>query len=261
MSVKLIKKTLSLPQFNFNAIAFIPSDEEDAPQIKKQWALCTHGYTSCKMDNIPWAQRLAGAGVPTVIFDLPGHYLGSFEEVTKWEDFRDYSLNCFIAAYEFLVECMHSDVCEAVVFAGHSLGGLLAVKSLELDYFAEKQKLAVAVGFGIGQHKTAHLFETSFYQKTLIIRRQLVSPAITSEVMFPWIKDEKLRLQVSNQKIHLITGKDDVVVGEGGMEALEFELKKLNNDVTSVEPRKLPHHEPGMAAAHIYHYLHNELNW
>lgn len=262
MSVQLVKQTLVTPYFKFNAIAFIPSIEQDAPQIKSQWALCTHGYTSCKMDNIPWAQRLVNAGVPTVIFDLPGHYLGSFEEVKSMEDFKEHAPECFITAYEFLANCM-TDIgkCTDVIFLGHSLGALLCIKALTLKYFENIQRLVIGVGFGIGQHKTAHLFETSFYEKTLNIRKQLVSPAITAEVMFPWIRDEKLDLGVSHQTIHLITGEDDVVVGAGGMEALAFELKQLENEVTTYEPKKLPHHEPGLAASHIFHFLKKKFSW
>ena len=261
MSVQLVKKSLVTSHFKFNAIAFIPSLEKDAPQIKAEWALCTHGYTSCKIDNLPWAQRLANSGVPAVIFDLPGHYLGSFEEVQSMDDFKEHAHECFIAAYDFLEQCMQGDSkCSAVLFLGHSLGALLSIKALTLNHFKSFQRIAVAVGLGIGQHKTSHLFETSFYEKTLNIRKQLVSPAISAEFMFPWIKDEKLSLDVSNETIHLITGEDDVVVGPGGMEALAFELRDRNN-ITTNEPKKLPHHEPSMAAGHIYHFLKSKFNW
>ena len=52
-----------------------------------------------------------------------------------------------------------------------------------------------------------------------------------------------------------------MVVGAGGQEALLANLEKLGNIVTMKEPKKLPHHEPSLAAAHIYAFLKEELNW
>jgi hypothetical protein len=148
-----------------------------------------------------------------------------------------------------------------LVFAGHSLGALLALKALELEYFKDFNKLAIGVGYGIGQHKTTHLFESSFYQKTLNIRRQLVSSNLDSDDVFQWIKEEKLKQNVSGKRIHLITGQDDVVVGAGGMEALAFDLEAKGNTVTKQEPKKLSHHEPSMAASYVYNFLKKEFNW
>ena len=67
-------------------------------------------------------------------------------------------------------------------------------------------------------------------------------------------------VKLVNVSLHLITGLDDVVVGEGGLEAFKFELESKNNEVSFFEPRKLPHHEPSMAATHIYNFLKKELN-
>ena len=149
---------------------------------------------------------------------------------------------------------------EQVILGGHSLGALLSVFALELEAFKDLNPVSIGVGLGISQHTSAHLFETSFYEKTLNIRRQLVDEKLDSDLVFPWIKQAKLDLDITQKRIHLITGKDDVVVGEGGMEALEFHLKSLGNHVTSAEPNKLPHHEPANAAAHIYSFLKKELN-
>ena len=140
------------------------------------------------------------------------------------------------------------------------MGALLSIKALELSTFKSLDKLAIGVGIGIGQHKTVHLFESSFYQKTLEVRRQLVDPNLDSDDVFPWIKDEKMELDIINQKIHLICGADDIVVGEGGAEILKNNLESLGNIVTLSEPKKMPHHEPSKAATHIYNYLKTELN-
>lgn len=256
MSVKLIKKTISNKYFSFNSIAFIPSESSDK---RSEWALFTHGYTASKSDCLSWAQRLSESGIPSVIFDLPGHHLGSLNEVSSFDEFKDHSHECFIDAFNFLKDNTN-EPCNKLILGGHSLGALLAIKALELDYFNAFTKIAIGVGIGIGQHKTVHLFESSFYEKTLNIRRQLVDSNIDSDLVFPWIKEQKLLIDVSQQRIHLITGADDVVVGEGGMEAFRFNLEAQGNLVSFSEPKKLPHHEPSMAATHIYSFLKKELS-
>ena len=78
--------------------------------------------------------------------------------------------------------------------------------------------------------------------------------------MRQWIKEEKQRLDVENQTIHLITGADDLVVGGDGMERFIENLSPKNNKVTFEKPSKLPHHEPQLAAAHVKKYL-KKINW
>lgn len=256
MSVKVHFKTLSSHDFTFNAAAFAPQRSE----AKNICAVISHGYTSSKNSVLPWAQRLSDAGIPCVIFDLPGHFLGGLHEVDSFELFTQKAHHCFETAFHFLREFMSSDfACEKIVLAGHSLGALLALKALELEIFTKNPALAIGVGLGLSQHKNQHLFESSFYEKTLNIRRQLVSKNLDSDLVFPWIKKEKEELELVQKRIHLITGKDDVVVGEGGMSAFADQLERQGNHVTQDEPKKLPHHEPGIAAAHIYHFLKSEL--
>lgn len=245
-------------------MALLPSQDADAPNVNTTWAVFTHGYTASKRDCLPWAQRLAEAGIPSIIFDLPGHYLGSFHECESFNDFKNHAHECFIDGFNHLNDSMLmeglSTNCQRVVLGGHSLGAMLSLKALELDFFDDYERIGIGVGLGIGQHKSVHLFESSFYEKTLNIRRQLVSPSLDSDIVFPWIKDEKLGVDVKGQRIHLITGLDDIVVGTGGAEALSFSLKSLDNNVTVHEPRKLPHHEPTSASVHIYSFLKKELS-
>ncbi|MEX0798919.1 MAG: alpha/beta fold hydrolase [Bacteriovoracaceae bacterium] len=256
MPVKIKFQTLNDKRFQFNAAAFIP----DSNERKSYCAVFTHGYTASKSSILPWAQRLSEAGIPTVIFDLPGHYLGSINEVESFENFTERAHHCFHTAAEFLLQEL-GDQYKATKFilGGHSLGALLSLKALDIFPFNQESSLAVAVGLGIGQHKSDHLFETSFYEKTLNIRRQLVCPELDSDLVFPWIKEEKASIAVKSKRAHLITGADDVVVGPGGMEALKRKLEENGNQVSALEPKKLPHHEPGAAAAHIYHFLKKEL--
>ena len=256
MSVKLIKETLTNEYFTFNSMVFLPSKNSKS---RTEWAVLTHGYTASKSDCLNWAQRLSEAGIPTIIFDLPGHHLGSYNKVKSFEDFKDNVLTCFESSFNQLKKYVTGE-CTQIIFGGHSLGALLAIKALKLSTFKAYKKMAIGVGIGIGQHKTAHLFETSFYEKTLNIRGQLVDENLHPDLVFPWIKQEKLDLDITQQRVHLITGLDDVVVGQGGLEVLRFNLEAMDNRVTFLEPKKLPHHEPSMAATHIFNFLKNELN-
>lgn len=255
MPVKINFKTLRNEYFTFNAAVFLPEKSERKP-IR---ALFTHGYTASKSDNISWAQRLSESGIPCAIFDLPGHYLGSINQVDSFETFKAHAHEGFEAAAAFLGDELGDELLERYILGGHSLGAMLSLKALELDRFEQTPSLAIGVGLGIGQHQSTHLFETSFYQKTLNIRRQLVCPELDSDNVFPWINQEKREIAIEGKRVHLITGVDDVVVGEGGMKALQERLESFGNDVSIQEPKRLAHHEPGMASTHIFHFLKKEL--
>lgn len=263
MSIKIIPVVLQNKYFTFNGLAFLPSTADDAPSIKCEWCVFSHGYTASKSDCLNWATRVCEAGSPAIIFDHPGHYLGGINIVNSFEEFSAHAHKNYALAFEKLEELMqeHSITeCKTLVLGGHSLGALLALKALNLEEFSNLETLAIGVGIGISQHKSVHLFESDFYQKTLNVRRQLVSPSLDSDLMFPWIKDEKLKLNLFQKRIHLITGLDDVVVGSGGMEALRFELSQQNH-VTANGPTKLQHHDPSGAATHIYSFLKKEFDW
>lgn len=256
MNVKITKTLLSLSWCETQAFALIP--EGDIRPIR---AIYGHGYTASKADCLPWAIRAAEAGIPAIIFDWPGHYLGSFNEVERFEDFTREGHMLFAQAYERLEGLLHSlSSPQRVILGGHSLGALMALKALKLPAFQNMKRLGVGVGLGLNEKVETHLFDTTFYQKTLSIRRQLVSPALDTTNMFPWIRDEKLALTVSGERIHLIVGEDDMVVGAGGMLNIAEHLTKLGNNVTTFEPKKLAHHEPTLAAPHLHAFLKQELS-
>jgi hypothetical protein len=245
--VKLIKNILHHTHFSVNALAFLPANRtEDSPV-----ALATHGYTSCKKDCLPWAQRLSENGWAVVIFDQPGHFLGSFHDLNSFEDYKHHGHELFDLALKWIKTFIPKP--KKLAHLGHSLGALMALKALELP--AHQEAVAVLVGFGNTTNTDKHIFESAFYQKTLIIREQLVSEHLPSSVVFSWIRQEKDLLSTQGKTVHLICGKDDVVVGNGGAELMKLQLEKLGNRVTLEEPNKLPHHEPGLAASFIYHYL------
>lgn len=267
MASKVITTELTLPWFQVNALAFIPEASDEVP-LKKEWAIFTHGYTSHKGDCLNWATRLVEAGVPCMIYDQPGHYLGSFHDLDSWESFKDHSHELFVSARDRLEALMDQDFgpgnypsCKTVILGGHSLGGFQAIRALELPQFEHLDKLAIGIGVGLGQSQATHLFETAFYERTLSIRRQLVSPILDSKVVFAWLKEEKMSITVSNKRIHLITGLDDIVVTQNGLKAFVETLTANSNSVTFEEPKKLAHHEPGAATAHLYAFLKNQYAW
>lgn len=264
MSVKVTPLVIKNSFFTVHALAFIPSPNNEN-HLKSEWAIFTHGYTSHKGDCLNWATRLADAGVPTLIFDQPGHYLGSFYEINSWEDFRDHAHQLFEDAYLMLQNLMknahHILNPDSLILGGHSLGAFTAIKASESFSSFNGPTVAVGIGIGIGQRQATHIFETAFYEKTLAIRRQLVSPHLDSKILFSWLKQEKENIRISHKRIHLITGRDDVVVGGGGLKAFVEVLEKNQNIVTYEEPRRLAHHEPGMATPHLYAFLKNYFSW
>lgn len=267
MATKVICTELTLPWFAVNALAFIPSLENGSP-IKTEWAIFSHGYTSHKGDCLNWATRLVESGVPCLIFDQPGHYLGSFHELKSLEDFKSHAHELFAEGFQRLGLLMEQNLglgnypsCASIILGGHSLGGYTSLRAMELEAFSHLKRINIGIGVGLAQRQAAHLFETAFYEKTLSIRRQLVSPVLDSKAVFAWLKEEKMNINLSGERIHLIVGEDDVVVGPGGLENFVEVLTANQNDVTFDKPKKLAHHEPGAASPHLFSFLKNHFGW
>ena len=257
MSVKIVKKTLKNKYFQFNSMLFLPPKSTETP-YSKTWALYTHGYTASKSDCIAWASRLSDSGINCAIFDLPGHHLGSYNAVNSFEEFKTHAHECFLDAYHFLKDEADTE-CETLIIGGHSLGALLSLEAMSLGEFQKHNLINISVGYGLNQSADTHIFDTTFYQKTINIRRQLVDPHLDSDLVFPWVKEHKEDINIEGKRIHLITGEDDVVVGKGGMEYLANVLKLKQNIVSTSEPKKMPHNEPSLAASHIFSFLKKEL--
>jgi hypothetical protein len=247
--VKIHRTVLEHELFKVNAMAIIPDDPK--PYI----ALFTHGYTSNKSAITSWGQRLSESDVPVVLFDLPGHFMGSYNDLNSFEDFTGHAHELFKLAYDFIRSFIPQE--DKLIIGGHSLGALMSIKALEL--FKGHNVLSLAVGFGLNPSQKTHLFDTPLYQKTLEFRNQLVSEHLDKDRMFGWIKEQKEHLRVSNQRIHLLCGQDDMVVGKGGVENLASILK--DNDISIEQPKKMPHHQPDLAAPHIHAFLKKEFNW
>ena len=272
--MKIIKDYLFYADQKTNALVFLPDvvveNETGENAVKSTFAILTHGYSSDKSSILNWPTRLCEAGVTCVLFDLPGHYLGNYSEVTDFEHFKNHAHELFYQAFlllkksfldEFPLYENFFEVDQAkIVLGGHSLGAMLSLKAMMMPEFKEFEKRSVGVGLGMAPKNVVHLFDTPFYKSTLNIREQLVSPELKPDNVFPWIKEEKEILSVSGITVHLITGVDDLVVGEDGMERLAENLSTKNNTVTLEKPTKLPHHEPQMAAAHVKKYL-KKISW
>lgn len=265
--MKIIKTYLSYQDQKTNVMYFMPDLDVE---LKPTFAVFTHGYTSDKSSILNWPIRLAEVGVPCALFDLPGHYLGNYSEVKDFEYFKGNAHKLFLEAFNGLVSSFkeefplndHFTLPEnmKLVLGGHSLGSLLALKAVNLPAFASLEKRVVGVGLGMAPKDVVHLFDTPFYKSTLRVREQLVSPALKPDNVFPWIKEAKQNLDLTNHDIHLITGEDDLVVGSDGMERFKESLEQKGNRVTMERPSKLPHHEPQTAASYVKKYL-KKINW
>lgn len=230
------------------------------PEKKRSNALSvfTHGFTSHKGSILNWSLRLAEEGIPGILFDLPGHYLGCFTEVSDFENFTKKAPELFPSALEVLLSELHGveKASTKLIIGGHSLGALLSLKALQEFSFNEYEMVqAVCVGFGMPPQGVTHIFDTPFYKSTLAIRAQLVSPALNPDSVFPWIKTEKEKLSLTGRNVYLLTGEDDVVVGKDGTERLREQLSDLGNNVALEKPQKLAHHLPENAAPHIKKWL------
>lgn len=249
----LRKLTLTSGPFTINALAFVP----EYPKTNFV-GIFTHGYTASKSSILTWGSRLAGSGFSTMIFDLPGHYLGSYNEVESLDDFTKYAPLLFHEAKSFFENEGLLSGAETLILGGHSLGALMSLKALENELNYEKV-FNICVGYGPGPQETIHAFDSDFYKKTFEFREQLVSDPIRGNKILPWIKSQKENINITNREIHLITGKDDIVVASDGSERLQTLLKIKGNQVSLSRPNRMPHHQPELAGPHIMAILREKL--
>lgn len=258
MESAVIVQTIELPweADKTHALAFIPAQDR---KVSSSMAIFAHGYTSHKASILNWAARLSEEGLPSLIFDLPGHYLGNFSQVSSFETFQDEAPQLFERAQKSLLENsqkLHPNFDpQRFIIGGHSLGALLALKAIGLPFYSKLETQAICVGLGLPPKGKVHLFDTPFYKSTLAIRGQLVDPNLGPEKVFPWIKQEKEEMKLNDKNIYFLTGKDDLVVGNDGTDRMAEHLQQLGNQVVLEKPTKLPHHQPELAAAHIKKFL------
>lgn len=265
--MKIIRNYLEFENDKTNVMYFIPEEMNEEIPV---FGIFTHGYTADKSSILNWCLRLTEIGVPCALFDIPGHYLGNYSEVQSFEFFTEHAHELFLEGFNGLKDAFLSEyplndhLLESdrlkLVLGGHSLGSLLALKAATLNEFEAYEKRVIGVGLGMAPKDMVHLFDSPFYKSTLNIREQLVSPALTADNVFPWIKEEKKRLTIKDSHVHLISGADDLVVGEDGVERLRDDLVTRNNTVTIDKPARLPHHEPQLAASYVKKYI-RKIGW
>jgi predicted esterase len=253
MEITVNKTTLEYNAQTLNALMFLPS--EPKPLI----AAFTHGYTSHKGSILNWSVRLAEEGVASIIFDLPGHYLGTFSEVDSVQGFEENAPALFVSAVKELQAKLGGGAPDKIILGGHSLGALISMLSLDNEYWVDKDTVNICVGFGFPPSGVTHVFQTPFYKSTLNLRAQLVSPGLNPDETLPWINEAKRHLSLTDRRVHLITGKDDIIVGEDGSEQLRDHLLSLGNQVSLDRPNKLSHHLPENAASIIKQFVKKEL--
>lgn len=247
--MKILKKTLPYQDQQTHALMLLPDGEV------KHWAIITHGYTAHKGSLLNWASRLAEVNFAVVLFDLPGHYLGNYSEVTDLDHFINHGHELFREAYLLLQNELQA-TCDSLFTLGHSLGALMAIKALELEELKDAVTIGVGFGHSSGVEGEVHFFLTPIFEKTLKVRSQIVSPALDPHKVFSKLKKEKDELKTTGKRIHLITGEDDVVTkGSTGVENLAELLTNLGNTVTHETFQRLPHHMPEMATGHIHGFL------
>lgn len=223
----------------------------------KSLGIFTHGYTSHKISILSWGTRLCESGMACIVFDLPGHYLGTFNDIESFDHFKVVAPNLFVSAYNLLELAIDEKSNESLdqwslVLGGHSLGALISLKACELPELNRNlSQTLVCVGFGLPPEGVTHVFDTPLYKATLEVRKQFVSDALNPDTILPWIKEQKEQLTLQNKKVILLTGQDDVVVGKGGMELLAAQLEEQGNEVIVEKPLKLAHHMPETAAPHL----------
>ena len=246
--IEVVTETLSFKGTSTDALIFVP----DASARAHCLGVFSHGYTSHKGSLLAWASKLGDGGLPVVLFDLPGHYLGNFSEVEDFHDFAHDAPGLFFDAYEKLEKAAGRGQAETIILGGHSLGALLSLKAL--GRFVGKKTLNVCVGLGMPGEGT-HVYDTPFYRQVIDFRGSLVSKALGPQAVFPWVKREKESLCVSGATVYLLCGQDDLVVGVEGADRLKTHLEAQHNRVFLEKPRRLAHHEPEGAAVHIKRFL------
>lgn len=220
-------------------------------------AVFAPGYTSEKSQLLAWGTGLAALGVPTLIFDLPGHYLGNRHPLGSFEDFRRHTPHLFGRGLEILTERAPERARDAyhVVLGGHSLGALMAAEAIQLPRFEPFARMLIGVGLGASSPDGTHVFETELYRQTLEVRRQLVAPCLAPDRIIPWIKEDKANVTLAGETVFLLTGKDDLVATPSSVARLEEILRRKGNLVTTKVVRRLAHHQPDAAATHICNHL------
>lgn len=240
--LKEIKKiTLETKNLKTHALFFIPEETTST-----NCCIFTHGYTSHKGSILTWPQKMMDLSLPTIIFDLPGHFLGQYNDVPSFETFKQEAPLLFNESFQ-VIRNEAPEITKAIT-GGHSLGALLSLIHSKDALFVDQ---LICVGLGSLPIDKPHLFETPFFKDTMLLRSELVSKHLNPKVALPWIAQTKNSEITRHKKIHLIAGKDDIIIGgEKGIHQMASYLETSNVITKHIIP-KLPHHQPENAGVFI----------
>ncbi len=243
-SYKLHQVKLKLFEWQVEALIFLPPSWQQ--KSFSRVCIATHGYTADKSSLLQWGIHLAKREIPTIIFDLPGHYLGSFNEVNEFNLFTQHVHQLFINAYHAISSLLNTT--PKIILAGHSLGSYLALKASELPVLKPLCTKIIVVGYGINQG--THPLLKSFFRPLIEMRAPLVSPAIAPEKLLKWLEQEKNQVICTNQNIQFITGENDVIITPHATKQAA-KLLASRNQIEMLFPRNLPHNQPELAYPHF----------
>jgi alpha-beta hydrolase superfamily lysophospholipase len=256
MEIVVKRKEISSHNWKLPCLTFCPAEAE-----VKALAVFSHGFTSHFADLLNWASRLSEISVATTIFGLPGHKLGSDSEVQSLDDFEQYVPKTYCKATESLREELPKIEPGTKLFVGgHSLGALLGLMSLEEEDFQDYELRGLAVGLGLLKENQRSLLSSPLFKQNMSIRNQLVSKALQSESMLPWLSKVKNNIKTQNRDIHLITGKNDIIMSSDSMLNMKRKLEEKGNRTSYEIPDNLPHHQPELASATIKKYVKSVLS-
>ena len=250
----LKKLHLSLREWKVEAFCFLPTTSQPVSSL----AVFTHGYTAHKGTILNWGVQLASKNIPTIIFDLPGHYLGSFNEVLDFAEYDQFVHQFFAEAFNYLLQEVNDSTVQNVIIGGHSMGALMSLRASTLQCFNKFNRIIIPVGYGISSQGKSHPLQEPFFKPFLKIRQQLVSPALAPAVVLPWLETTKRSIICTGEVIHIISGTDDVIITADAANRIITHLGK-NNTVTYDLPSRLPHHQPELAIKYILRFLKKNL--
>lgn len=246
--------TLSVSDVSVNALLFVPQDA-DASSSSVSFAsvaICTHGYTSHKGDLIAWADKLTGENIPTLLFDLPGHYLGSFNEVSSLASFFTVAPALFKQAFLQISNHIQLTSDVKIILGGHSLGALVSIiAGGDQSQWQSHHLLHICVGLGVSAGLSKHLFSAPLFAEIMQMREQFVSSCLQASSLLPELYKQKLALKPVQQKIILMVGEDDIISPPADVSRLKKQLEQYTDDVEMITQKHMPHNLPERAATTI----------
>lgn len=112
-----------VPSRNFPTAPLALPAQPDRTEGRSIGVLLVHGFTGSPASMKPWAESLAERGYAVEVPLLPGHG-------TRWQDLNRVTWTDWYAEAEAAFDRLRAD-CDAVVVAGMSMGGSLALRLAE----------------------------------------------------------------------------------------------------------------------------------